>query len=244
MWNFQKMRWFNNFMGDNYVKNWSKLCARMGLLQKRYSPCECRCLLSNSLPVLGSDTPSLHTISSKWNEKLHPSRLTIMEAKNSPNWKRNITWTKPTCLGSFHTKPSKPQKKHLFTHPPPSRRPEGPPAVGESQEQGHNTWKTLYQQRYNSGCFSCLAKRGLPKKVCERWGVFTMTLLGEVIWWDWKRHRCFFWCLKKRWGWNLNDLSIFGCVLVNWFAMQCKESIIIWCLEMLPTIPEANLRRS
>ena len=33
-------------------------------------------------------------------------------------------------------------------------------------------------------------------------------------------------------------------VLVNWFAMQFKESIIIWCLDMLPTIQEANLRRS
>ena len=91
---------------------------------------------------VGSDTPSLHTISSKWNEKLHPWRLTIMEAKNHPI-------EKGTSL-----------EPNLH-----ARRPEGPPAVGESQEQGHNPWKTLYQQRYNSGCFSCLAKRGLPKKV-------------------------------------------------------------------------------
>ena len=41
-------------------KKWSKLCAPMGKpFKKRYSPCECWCLLSNSLPVLGSDTPSL-----------------------------------------------------------------------------------------------------------------------------------------------------------------------------------------
>ena len=36
--NFQNTRWFKPFMGDNYVKKWSKLCVAMGPLQKRYPP--------------------------------------------------------------------------------------------------------------------------------------------------------------------------------------------------------------
>ena len=38
MCNFQNTRWFKPFMGDNYVKKWSKLCVAMGPLQKRYPP--------------------------------------------------------------------------------------------------------------------------------------------------------------------------------------------------------------
>ncbi len=36
--NFQNTCWFKPFMGDNYVKKWSKLCVAMGPLQKRYPP--------------------------------------------------------------------------------------------------------------------------------------------------------------------------------------------------------------
>ena len=42
-------------------KKWSKLCVAMGPLQKRYPPFECSCLLCQSMPVSGSDTPSFKT---------------------------------------------------------------------------------------------------------------------------------------------------------------------------------------
>ena len=52
--NFQNTGWFKRFMGDNYVKTWSKLCVAMGPLQKRYPTFECSCLLCQSMPVSGN----------------------------------------------------------------------------------------------------------------------------------------------------------------------------------------------